>query len=284
MGTRDSNRLADRDHSVAGRGDRARPARTIRFRLYDSSAIPRNLPWHAFYTTLFAQAPAFVIAVAVGLVAASVMWVRGRKGTRRLGVPLLPFGAYAVTAFMLSLAQRLVYVHHIVDNMAPLVVLAATPLVEPLGRAATRVTRVAIGVVIVTVLAVSAWGAVTPGPGVVGPQEHPGMFGVRDFLARYPEARIYFYHTILMSYYYPEGDVTGSPPRRWTTEKLAAIEAERFDFVVADRSMFSEQFPDTAALALALSPDYSLAQTIRHRRTGEPVAWLFARVDEGSGE
>ena len=249
--------------------------RTLRFRLFDSSALESNRPWYRFYTILFDQAPAYTIVMVAGAAAWLVLllWRRFRSGTRLL--PLLPFVLYAVMVVLLSTRQRLVYIHHIADLFPPLTVVAVASLVAVLRKVAPWKRAVSVAAGVVAFVACTA-AALNPDPRVVGPQEHPGFFGVRDFLAGQSGARPFYYYDYAMSYYLPGADVT-SGERRWTREALEELRRGEFDFVVCDWTMFNDQHPSVHEVAAALEPRYGIVNVVRHRRTGEAVAWIFAR-------
>jgi len=251
--------------------------RTIRFRYLDSTEAERNLPWTAFYTTLWRQAPAYTVAVVLGV--ASLVVAAARRA--RAGLPLerlAPFAVYCATVVLLSTRQRLVYIHHIDDLFGPLSVLAGAGFVAAYSasrRAAVRVAWAAVAVVLVT-------GGVRAGlgddPEVVGPQEHPGLLSIGEFLAEHPGARTFYHYTTQMEYYAPGADVEGTVSRHWDADAIARAKTGGYDFVVSDASQLGgDLVPDEKALERALAPQYRLERVIRHRRTGEPVAWIFAR-------
>lgn len=259
--------------------------RTLRFRYADSTSLERNAPWHRFYRTLFEQAPAYTIAMVIGLAG---LVVGARRRTARddtagddvpfAGAAIAPLVAYVTVVVVLSLRQRLVYIHHIADLFAPLTALGtigAIVLVRDLSSAGRRVAAI-LGVA--TVL-LSAPVILENDPTVVGPQEHPGLLGISAFLADNP-GRVYYYHTVLMSYYAPEVAVTGGDARRWTAADFESVREGGYDYVVTDRSMFDPAYPNVDAIAERLAPGYALRLTVPHRRTGEPVAWIFGRRQE----
>lgn len=256
--------------------------RTMRFRLYDSSVAERNLPWYMFYGILFKQSAAFTIMSALGIFSLVFAFVR----TRRAGeqerhdvsiafVALVPFLAYAATAFLLSLKHRLVYVHHVVDLLLPLTVVTATAFVISARYLPTAGKRLMVFLGVAGVI-FSAVAAFNTDPHIVGPQEHPGMLGIRDFLQQYPDSKTYFYYTIVMSYYLPEAIIEGGTDRYWTPEKLESVKIGGYDFIISDQSMFDQNYTDIDALTRVLEPEYRLAHVVKHRRTGEPVAWILS--------
>ncbi len=247
--------------------------RTLRFRLYDSSALESNEPWYLFYTILFEQAPAYTIAMIAGIVAAIGLAIRARSdGALRA---LMPFALYALMVVLLSTRQRLVYIHHIADLFPALTVVAVVALVAALREAPSkRIPAAAIAVV--TFLGCAA-AAFNPDPRVVGPREHAGYLGIRDFLAGQPGAATYYHYDYAMRYYLPEADVRSGGGRWWTPEELDGLKRGEFDFVVCDWSMFDERYPSIQAVAGALEPAYEVIHVVRHRRTGEAAAWIFTR-------
>ncbi len=248
--------------------------RTLRFRLYDSSALESNEPWSRFYTILFEQAPAYTIVMIAGVLAATAMSLR--RHTRGALFALLPFALYALMVVLLSTRQRLVYIHHIADLFPALTVVAIVSLVELLRRTARwkRIPAAGAGVVAFVACAAAAF---NPDPRVVGPQEHAGYLGIRDFLAGQPGALTYYHYDYAMRYYLPEADVRSDGGRWWTPEELDGLKRGEFDFVVCDWSMFDERFPSIQAVAGALEPAYEVIHVVRHRRTGEAAAWIFTR-------
>jgi hypothetical protein len=126
------------------------------------------------------------------------------------------------------------------------------------------------------VLALSASAGLQSDPEVVGPQEHPGMLGVRDFLRGHPGASFYYHYKRVIDFYLPEGRCEGERAGRWTPETIESVKRGHYDFVVTDLSLFDPPCPGIACLSTALAPDYALVHAVRHRRTGEPVAWVFA--------
>jgi hypothetical protein len=257
--------------------------RSLIFRIRDNAGSVRNLPWTYLYRELAEQSPAFFIASVLGVAAYAMSFVAARRASgetraalRGAHAMMLPFGIYVATVFVASTRQHLVYVHHIADMMPPLAVLfsCAAAASVPLAR---RPGGGAIVAACLLLLAYSVPPAAGGDPDVVGPQEHPGFLGVRDYLRDKPAARSYYYYGSVMKYYLPRADIEGEPPRYWTAEKIARVKGTPYDFVVTDWSMFDEAHPDIASLSKALEPEYRLAQTVLHRRTGRPVAWIFSR-------
>jgi hypothetical protein len=111
----------------------------------------------------------------------------------------------------------------------------------------------------------------------VGPQEYPGFLGVRDFLKEHPNARTYYHYAFHMTYYLPGARIEGDPRRYWTADQIELVKRTPYDFVVVDHSMFSAAYPDIKTLSDALGPEYEFVHTIYHRRTKEPVGWIFGR-------
>ena len=256
--------------------------RTLRFRLYDSSALESNEPWYRFYTILFEQAPAYTIAMVAGIIAAIGLALRRVRGKQDVGhesktvlFALLPFVLYAVMVVLLSTRQRLVYIHHIADLFPALTVVAVVSLVAGLRRTPSK--RVAAAAIAVVTFLGCAAAAFNPDPRVVGPQEHAGYLGIRDFLTGQPGAATYYHYDYAMHYYLPDADVRSGGGRWWTPEKLEGLKRGEFDFVVFDWSMFDERYPSIHEVAGALEPDYEVVHVVRHRRTGEAVAWIFTR-------
>ncbi len=247
--------------------------RTLRFRLYDSSALESNEPWYRFYTILFEQAPAYTIAMIAGIIAATTMSLR--RHTRGALFALLPFALYASMVVLLSTRQRLVYIHHIADLFPALTVVAVVALVAALRETPSK-RLPAAAIAVVTFLGCAA-AAFNPDPRVVGPQEHAGYLGIRDFLAGEQGAATYYHYDYAMRYYLPDADVRSGGGRWWTPEELDGLKRGEFDFVVCDWSMFDERYPSIKAVAGALEPTYEVIHVVRHRRTGEAVAWIFTR-------
>ena len=253
--------------------------RTLVYRWWDSTTHVRNLPWYAFYTELLEQSPAFTLFVVAGIVITLVVPIR-QPGARtllasRLSAPALPFWIYAATVFLLSLRQRLVYVHHIVDMFPPLVVAVCMELTVRAQSLTRTGRRWALGIA-AGVVALSTLAALNPDPGVVGPQEHPGFLGVRDALRDYPGAKIYCYDTVVLGYYLPGASIEGGTSRLWTADDVAHAKQMKYDFVVFDRTKLGAAYSSADSLVSALAPEYHLRWTITHRRTGAPVAWILS--------
>ena len=163
--------------------------RALRFRLQDSLLTQRNDTWLAFYRELFHQTPGFTLAAAAGLLGWCALIVTrgrrqaGRSVTRPLGM-LVPFAVYVGVAFLFSIKQRLVYVHHIVDMIPPLSILAGSMAGLLMGR--SRATRLLVVVVCLGVLSLSLAAGLRSDPDIVGPQEHPGLLGTRELLQGSP--------------------------------------------------------------------------------------------------
>lgn len=252
--------------------------RTLRFRWYDSGMGERNAPWWVFYTTLWHQAPAYTVAAVAGLVGLSVAWVRGRRRGDPTFRPLTPLAVYAGTVFLLSTRQRLVYIHHIADLFPALSVLIGAAFVMAFARRRSAAGRAMVAGVALVVVALSAVSAMNRNPEVVGPQEHPGLGAVGEFLLAHPGSHTLFHYTAQMQYYAPGADVTGTPDRGWTADEIASAKTGNYDYVVSDLSMIqaSDLIDSPEDLEHALAPQYHLVQVIHHRRTGAPVAWIFA--------
>lgn len=259
--------------------------RTLYFRVYDSSVVERSRPWYGFYTTLFQQSPAYALTMAAGLAAFVVIWLRspskvaGRgKSIHAYLVAMLPFLVYVLTAFALSLKQRLVFVHHIVDMFAPLTVVAVSAIIV-LSRSLKPPARAPVTGLALTALLFSALAAAGDDPSVVGPQELPGTVALSAFLAHHPGARTYYYYSYAVDYYMPDNTVEDERGRFWTKTKISVLKAEGYDFIVSSWTMFDKNFPSIEALTAALAPEYELEKTIYHLRTGDPVVWIFKRSD-----
>jgi 4-amino-4-deoxy-L-arabinose transferase-like glycosyltransferase len=257
--------------------------KSILFRFRDNAGSVQNIPWTSLYRRLADQSPAFVLAsafgagfVALNLVAARKMSGETRSALRGVHTMMLPFAIYVVTVFIVNMGQRLVYVHHIADMMPPLAVIFSCAAVAG-ARFARRSGRAAIIAACLLLLAFSVPSAANRDPEIVGPQEHPGFLGVRDYLRERPTARTYYYYGSLMKQYLPDADIEGERPRCWTAEKIARAKRTPYDLIVSDLSMFDDAYPDIGSLSKALEPEYRLARTILHRRTGQPVAWIFSR-------
>jgi hypothetical protein len=257
--------------------------RTLRFRFYDSVVIERNLPWYRFFTTLFVQAPAYTLVMAAGVVTALLLLLLNRRkpdarqiDTKGFLVRMLPFAIYVITALILSFKQRLVYIHHIADLFPALTVVAVSAFVTA-SRTMTLFARTTGTVLCFSAVILSGVSAFDTDPHVVGPQEHPGYLGIRDFLKDHPEARTYYHYDYAMRFYLPDAVVVGSPEPWWTKDKLNMVKDSDFDFVICDQTMLDEEFPTVGVFADALYPEFEIVRTIYHRRTNEPVAWIFGR-------
>jgi len=257
--------------------------RTLRFRFYDSAVIERNLPWYSFFTILFDQAPAYTFVMAAGVVTAIVLLLLNRRkpDVRQIGakgflVRFLPFAIYVLTALILSFKQRLVYIHHIADLFPALTVVAVSAFVT-VSRAITPTARTTGTALCFSAVILSGVSAFDTDPRVVGPQEHPGYMGIRDFLKDHWEAQTYYHYDYAMRFYLPDAIIVGSPKPWWTKDKLDMVKGDDFDFVICDQTMLDEDFPTVGVIADALYPEFELVHTIYHRRTNEPVAWIFGR-------
>ncbi len=256
--------------------------RTLLYRWRDSVGEERNLPWHVFYVSLFRQAPAFTLAMLLGLLALILppllrkSWHSARATlSSSLFVASLPFWIYVATAFLVNLKQRLVYIHHIVDMFPPLVIAVCAGTVAwtgSLGKAG-RYFVVGLGIAIVALSAISA---ANRDARAVGPQEHPGFLGVRDLLKDYPDSRIYCYDVTVLKFYLPDARIEGSASRYWSPEKIERVKRGNYDFVVFDQLALNDDYPTAESIARAFAPDYRIAWIIEHRRTGEPVAWILS--------
>jgi len=253
--------------------------RTLLFRFRDSALTPRNAPWTHFYAELLRDAPAFVASLGLG----AVGYVLTRRGasTGAGGVALLPWVLTALTVFVLSLRQRLVYLHHIVDLVPLLAVLLGVGVARLLAVSRSWLRRGAVVVAAAGFLVGASLDGLDPDPDRTGPQEHPGFLGVARYFADRAEGSIYYYYVSTMKLYDPDRAYEGRRPRDWTLPRIAEVRAAGYDYVVSDWSMWSDEVPDEHALGRALGPGYELDHTVRHRRTGEPVAWIFRRVDDG---
>jgi 4-amino-4-deoxy-L-arabinose transferase-like glycosyltransferase len=258
-------------------------ASTIRFRIYDSAVSTRNLPWSMFYAELYRQAPAFAIMGVFGIVAFIFMPFFqhgiGERNRHEHATPfrtLLPFAAYIASAFVVSLRNTLVWVHHINDMLPPLAVLFSVSIVIA-AQALYRTGRILLLAACLIALAFSIPPAMSSDPDVVGPQEHPGFLGIAEYFEDQPDARIYFYYADLMGYYLPQARFEGTPPRHWTAEKIEHVTGTVYDYVVTDWSMIGAEYPDIISVSTALRPHYRLEHTVMHRRSGQPVAWIFSR-------
>jgi len=253
--------------------------RMMFYRWRDSAVAERNAPWYEFYTTLFRQAPAFTVFVIFGIVA-TFFPGRARLPSSWRGhttLAILPFWIYVVTAFVLSLKERLVYVHHIVDMFPPLIVAVSVGVAtrSDLLRQTRRRWILGVGVAAV---ALSVIAALNPDPEVVGPQEHPGFLGVSDALRDRPGARIYCHDTLVLGYYLPNASIEGGITRIWTADDVEKAKSGNYDFVVFDRAKLNANYPTAESIVGALAPDYDLRQVIAHRRTGAPIAWILSRA------
>ncbi len=253
--------------------------RTLLYRWRDSAVAERNLPWYAFYTELFRQSPAFTLFMLFGIVATVLLPLTRTdfhaRLFRRVSVAALPFWIYVAITFALSLKERLVYVHHIVDMFPPLVIAVCLELAARTSSLGDTAKRWALGAG-VAALALSGLAAFNPDPEVVGPQEHPGFLGVSEVLRDHPGARVYCYDTIVLGFYLPHVSIEGGPTRFWTREDVDRAKRGKYDFVVFDRAKLNKEFPTAEQLVSALAPEYRLERIIEHRRTKEPVAWVLA--------
>jgi 4-amino-4-deoxy-L-arabinose transferase-like glycosyltransferase len=257
--------------------------KSLLFRIRDNAGSVPNLPWTSLYRRLANQSPAFVLASVLGAGACALSLVAARKTSgetrsalRGACTMMLPFAIYVAMIFIVNAGQRLVYVHHIADMMPSLAVLFSCAAVVS-ARLARRPARTAVVAACLLLLAFSIPSAANRDPDIVGPQEHPGFLGVRDYLQKRPAARTYYYYGSLMKQYLPHADIEGEPSRFWTAGKIARTKRTPYDFVVSDWSMFDDAYPDIGSLSKALEPEYRLARTILHRRTRQPVAWIFSR-------
>jgi 4-amino-4-deoxy-L-arabinose transferase-like glycosyltransferase len=251
--------------------------RMMLYRWRDSAVEPRNAPWYVFYTELFRQATAFTLFMIVGIVATLLPAImnRGARLRDRTTLAVLPLWIYVATAFVLSLKERLVYVHHIVDMFPPLVTAVCAGLA---ARTATLsenqrrwVLALGAGAVAFSILA-----ALNPDPEVVGPQEHPGFLGVSDELRDHPGARIYCHDTLVLGFYLPHATIEGGKSRFWTADDAAAAKQGNYDFVVFDRAKLNADYPTAERIIDSLAPVYHVTSMITHRRTKEPVAWILS--------
>jgi len=253
--------------------------KTLLYRWRDSAVAQRNAPWYVFYTELFRQSPAFTLCMVLGIVVTLLVPVvrtdLRTKFSSRVLVAALPFWIYAATVFVLSLKERLVYVHHIVDMFPPLVIAVCMELAARASVLGESSKRWALGIGAAAV-ALSAVAAFNPDPEVVGPQEHPGFLGVSEALRDYPGARVYCYDTVVLGFYLPHASIEGGPIRFWTPDDVARAKRGRYDFVVFDRAKLDQDYPHAEQLVRALAPEYRLKWVIEHRRTKEQVAWVLA--------
>ncbi len=260
--------------------------RMIKYRLYDSMEAQRNAPWYGFYVELFLQSPAFVVFAILGIAGLAATRFLGKNTDVETGrkinavtVMMVPFIIYISVAFLISLRNRLVYVHHIADMMPPLAVISGSAI-GLLGALTTRRGKIPVIVACLVLIALSVQSGVGSDRTATGPQEHPGFLGVRDYFANKPDARIYYYYAPIMEYYLPNGDFSGGAPKQWTETKIENVHAAGYDFIVTDWSMFSEVYPDILTLSKAIEGKYTLAKTVLHKRTDQPVAWIYARDAE----
>lgn len=253
--------------------------RTVRFRYYDSGFGEPNAPWVHFYATLWRQAPAYTIAAVAAIAALLSFVVRRRHAPADAPAlaPLVPFAVYAAVVVLLSTRQRLVYIHHIADLFPALSVLIGAAFVLAFSRAARALPRTVLGLVAVGLVAWGVSSGTVDDAEVVGPQEHPGLASIGEFLEEHPGARTYFHYTAQMEYYAPGARVEGSPSRQWTADAIATAKVERYDFVVSDVSMFGDLIDGPEELERSLAPHYALARVVNHKRTGQPVAWIYRR-------
>jgi 4-amino-4-deoxy-L-arabinose transferase-like glycosyltransferase len=259
--------------------------RTLLFRYRDSALAARNAPWTDFYRDLATDAPAFVATIVLG--GLGYLLTRGGPSTRShatTGAALLPWVVYVLTVVVLSTRQRLVYLHHISDLLPALTVLMGVGIMRLTAVSRSWLRRGAVAVAAGGFLVGAAIDASDPDPDRTGPQEHPGFLGVAAYFAEHRGGSVYYYYEPTMALYDPEGEYEGRRPRDWSLPRIAEIRADGFDYVVSDWSMFSSEVPDVAALGQALGSAYVLDHTVRHRRTGAPVAWIFRRRSEaGTG-
>jgi hypothetical protein len=232
-----------------------------------------------FYTELFQQSPAFTLFMVLGIAITLVVPIartdlRTRFSSRVL-IATLPFWIYAAVTFALSLKERLVYVHHIVDMFPPLVIAVCMELGARVNERGASAKRWALGIGVAAV-ALSAVAAFNPDPEVVGPQEHPGWLGVSEALKNYPGARVYCYDTTVLGFYLPHASIESGGNRLWTLDDVANAKRGKYDFVVFDRAKLDKDYPRAEQLVGALAPEYHLKWVINHRRTKEPVAWVLA--------
>ena len=254
--------------------------RTLRFRWYDSTYGERNAVWSGFYSTLWQQAPAYTAAAAVTFIGLVAAWRRRRRHDEWPPfAPLIPFVVYAIAVFALSTRQRLVYIHHIADLFPSLTVLMGAGFVLAYSSARSMMARGLLAIIVVVVVSFTAVNGLGDDPEVVGPQEHPGLASIGEFLLEHPGARTMFHYTAQMDYYAPGARVEGSTHRHWTADDIATAKTETYDYVVSDRSMLAgDLITSPGELENVLKPTYRLEKVIEHRRTGEPVAWIFARA------
>jgi 4-amino-4-deoxy-L-arabinose transferase-like glycosyltransferase len=253
--------------------------RMMLYRWRDSAVDQRNLPWYRFYTELFSQAPAFTLFMIFGIVATCFPRImnRGAKERDPATLAVLPFWIYVTTAFVLSLKERLVYVHHIVDMFPPLAAAACIGVATRSAELSQKKRRWMLGLGVAAV-AFSVFAAVNPDPEVTGPQEHPGWLGVSDVLRAYPGAKIYCHDTLVLGYYLPNSSIEGGKTRFWTTEDAERAKQGNYDFVVFDRAKLNPDYPTPERVIQSLAPVYQVKSVISHRRTKEPIAWVLSRA------
>lgn len=252
--------------------------RMMRYRWADSALEARNAPWYVFYTELFQQSAAFAVFMLVGIVATFLPLLMKRGGILRdrSMLAMLPLWVYVATAFILSLKERLVYVHHIVDMFPPLATAVCIGLATRTATLRENQRRWVLGLGAAAV-AFSILAALNPDPEVVGPQEHPGFLGVSEELKDQPGAKIYCHDTLVLGFYLPNASIEGGKSRVWTAEDADAAKQGNYDFVVLDRSKLNADYPTPERMIDSLSPEYRLKSVINHRRTHEPVAWILSR-------
>lgn len=253
----------------------ANVGRTLLFRFRDSALTPRNAPWTHFYVELFRDAPAFVAAIGLGAI--GFVLTRRSPTSGAGGTALLPWVVYALTVVVLSTRQRLVYLHHIVDLFPVVAVLVGVGVARLLAVSRSWLRRGAVVVAAGGFLVGASLDGLDDDPDRTGPQEHPGFLGVARYFSDHRDGSVYYYYVSTMALYDPDGGYEGRRPRDWTVPRIAEIRATGYDYVVSDWSMWSHDVPHENALGRALGPAYALDHTVRHRRTGEPVAWIFRR-------
>lgn len=252
--------------------------RMMLYRWRDSAVEARNAPWYVFYTELFQQSAAFTVFMIVGIAATLALVLKKREARLpdRTLLAVLPFWVYVATAFALSLKERLVYVHHIVDMFPPLITAVCVGFATWTASLRETQRRFVLGLGAVAV-ALSVVAALNPDPEVVGPQEHAGFLGVRDELRDQPGTRIYCHDTLVLGFYLPLAVIEGGKSRFWTAEDAAAAKAGNYDFVVVDRAKLNPEYPTPERVFDSLAPVYRVKSVITHRRTHEPVAWILSR-------
>ncbi|MFN0151182.1 MAG: hypothetical protein ACKVU1_10820 [bacterium] len=293
-------------------------ARTILQRAGDSVLADRNHPWHTIYRDLFTQSPAFAIAAAIGFAAFAPAIVRAlvalaRKRplapSTRFALALAPLWIHAAVAILMSTRQSWVHIHLKNDMFPPLAILGACAFAAfadsgtrghantaAPARTPNRAQRAAPALIVaagIIVIAVSVLSATrTTDTMIVGPEEHPGYRGVAAFVAQHPDARVYYYYAPLLRHFLAQHSaiepraprpttapqIESDATRAWTPEQIASVKSRAYDFVVTDFSFFDAHHPDIDALAAAFAPEYALAHTVAHRRTGAAIAWIFAPV------